>query len=487
MHKNAEQNFFYIEDYINKKSKENTPIKKIEKLNITIDRKTRFERLCQNVKVYFDQEWETEQGKKLESADEILVLQKKAIIGHTKEVNYFKDRIKDYLKKNGLENEWCPSWYEDLTAAIYHENWGLAGISKWKIMPNSSSAKVIGEKIFYLSPKSGKMELQEQKISPERLSQLRRALLLRNPEKRADEKYTEVYMLDGTRIIIFDEPLVKEATIIFRKHIIENFTLEEQAKRGTIPMDAVPLFKAQIKCGFNVNFLGPVRTGKTTFLETWQSYEEESLEGIQVETDPEVPEHILKPNSPIIQVVADGKELKRIIKSLVRSDADYMVMAEARDGVALNIAVQVANKGTRRVKSTFHTSDPADFCYDAANEIVNEFGGNLHMIILKVAKSYHYLYELIQLKDKTKKRLNAVHELRYNNDSHEITLHQIMKYNRKTDSWTFKCDIGPDKEYIGEQENEEAFHIFRNELERLEKKYPMQGNNVIRPYYNKYM
>lgn len=479
---------FYIEDYLLKRSSKETAKKKNITSSATIDKQERFEKICKEVEKYFNQEWETENGQKSESSDELLKRHKNAIIGYIKEVNYFKDKINEFLKKNSLANEWYPeNCYENLTDAIFQENWGLAGIAAWKLDPHSSSAKIIGEKIFYLD--EGEQVLQEQKISAERFKKLRKALLLRNPEKRFDEDYTEVYMLDGTRITIFDEPLAKEPAIIFRKYIVENYSFEEQAARGTIPSEIIPMLEAMVKIGYNVNFLGAVRTAKTTMLQTWQSYENPKLEGIQVETDPEVPTHKLMPTSPIIQLVADGEKLRKLIKMLMRGDADYLIMAEARDGVALYIAVTVANKGTRRVKSTFHTSDPADFCFDAANEIIKEFGGDLYMTIVKVAKSYHYLFEMIQLKDKSKKRLNAIYELRWNGKKHEISLHQICKYDHLTDSWTFRYDLGEDKEQIGQIENPEALAIFKNELKSLEEKYPMddQFDHITIPYYNLYM
>lgn len=131
------------------------------------------------------------------------------------------------------------------------------------------------------------MQLQEQKISKDRFQQLRKALLLRNPEIHLSNKYAEVYMLDGTRITIFED--AKEPTIIFRKYIVEKLDFEEQAKLGTIPIEIIPMLKAKVMIGYNINFIGPVRSGKTTFLKTWQSYEDKTLEGVMVETDPEIP------------------------------------------------------------------------------------------------------------------------------------------------------------------------------------------------------
>ncbi len=139
-------------------------------------------------------------------------------------------------------------------------------------------------------------------------------------------------MLNGTRITIYGEGKTKETqdTIVFRKFFVKDYTFEKQVALGSIPKESVPLFKAMIRSGYNVAFTGAVRTAKTTFLTTWQSYENPKLEGVSVETDPEIPFHEIMPEAPILQLVADGEELEKIVKSIMRSDADYIILGEAR-------------------------------------------------------------------------------------------------------------------------------------------------------------
>jgi len=472
---------FYIDEYIANKLGKKKDKGKI--LNIGKDNYGRFEILCEAIKNYFQQEWENSEGKQADGYSILLERQKKAIIGYQKEVNFFKDKIAEYIRANNLTNEWFPTWYEDIVEAIFEENWGIAGFSYWKKTNDSSSAKLIGSRIYFMI--DGKLKLQPQKISLERYNQLRKALLLRTPKMRLDKKYAEVYMLDGTRITIYDDGLTKEGqpSIVFRKYIIPNHTFEEQASRGTIPYDIIPMFKAMIKVGFNVAFTGAVRTAKTTFLKTWQSYEDTSLEGIMIETDPEIPLHEMMPDAPIIQLVCDGEELKGVVKSILRSDADYIIMAEAREGIAFYIALEVTDRGTRRSKLTAHFTKALDFPYNVADRIVKEYGGSLYSTILKVAQNFHYVFEFVQLKDKSKKRLNGIYEIRYDSMNHKVTIHQICKYRIKTDDWVFKDDIGMDKIEIGNFEDEEALIIFQNELKNLSSKYPMEENNVFVPAY----
>jgi pilus assembly protein CpaF len=424
-----------------------------------------FQKLCRRVNTEFLKEWED--GK--ENLDSALRIQKKAIIGYENEVSYFKSRIRQLIKKYGAEHSAYPGWYESLEDGIYQENWGLAGISEWFAgrYRESSSAKIIGDRIYFLE--EGQMRLKPQTISKDRREQMVRAFLLLTPEERLDKEFHEVYMLDGTRVTIFGGSMTKkdQDVIIFRRYIIPSYSFEEQAARGTIPADSIPLLKAMARLGYNVAFTGAVRTAKTTFLSTWQSYEDKSLEGVMVETDPEIPIHSLMPEAPIVQLIADNEKLKHLSKNLLRSDADYFILAEARDGIALDTAVKIASKGTRRMKITFHTREPLDFSYDVAFEIVKSLGGNLDSTARKVASSFDYIFHFIQLKNKSQKRLKSIYELGIDRDTLKISMKEICRYDHRSDDWKWEYAVSRDKLIIGEEEDETVLEVFLKELKSL--------------------
>jgi len=443
---------FYVEDYLLAKDVDKS------------DKTYSFETLCKLINKDFLKEWDEQRDNIRTTLD----IQKNAIIGYKKEVAFFKNKIIDLLKNYGKSLD-LPPWYESLEDGIYHENWGLAGISEWfsDSYKESSSAKVIGDRIYFME--NGKMCLKEQRITKERREQLIRALLLLTPEERLDKEFHELYMLDGTRVTIFGGAMVKEGqdVIIFRRYIIPTYTFEEQNKRGTIPKKAIPLFKQMVALGYNVAFTGAVRTAKTTFLSTWQSYENESLEGVMVETDPEIPLHMIMPNAPIVQVLADNDRLSSIIKNLLRSDADYMIMAEAREGAALDVAVRIAGKGTRRVKITYHTREPLNFPYDVASEIVASQGGDIHIVAKKVASSFDYIFHFVQLKDKSKKKLKSIHELSYDRTENKIDMKCLCEYDYLTDKWSFYNVISEDKRNAAIEEDADGFQKFSSLLAQI--------------------
>ncbi|HPO04277.1 MAG TPA: ATPase, partial [Bacillota bacterium] len=330
------------------------------------------------------------------------------------------------------------------------------------------------DRIYFMQ--EGRLRLMPQKIHKHRREQLVRAFLLLTPHERLDKDFHEIYLLDGTRVTIFGGQMAKQGqdVIIFRRYIVPNYTFEEQARRGTIPEDAIPLFKAMVDFGPNLVIAGQVRSSKTTFLSTWQSYEDPELEGVMVETDPEIPMHLLAPDAPIIQLIADNEELRSISKNLLRSDADYFILAEARDGSALETALKIAAKGTRRMKLTFHCKDPLDFPYDAAFEIVKATGGELNSTAQKVARSFDYVFHFIQLKNKNQKRLRSIYELSLSREPEKIEMVCICAYDHKSDSWNWKYHIGSSKKELAEEENPEAFERFKNRLDLLAREHPLE-------------
>ncbi|MDR0854641.1 MAG: ATPase [Clostridiales Family XIII bacterium] len=398
--------------------------------------------------------------------ENILELQKKAIMGHKEEMEILTAAIKEIVEREELDFDF-PNWHESSESAIFHEVWGLAGMAEWfgAAYKESGSAKIIGERIYFMD--SGRLKLMPQRMDQNRRGQLIRAFLLITPDERLDRDFHEIYLLDGTRITIFKDRMTKENqdAIIFRRYIVPEYSFEQQAKLGTIPEAAIPLFEEMVKIGFNVAFCGSVRSAKTTFLSTWQSYEDPRLEGVMVETDPEVPLHKIMPDAPIVQLLADGDVLKSVSKNLLRSDADYFVMAEVRDGNALDVAVRVARKGTGRMKITYHTRDPRRFAEDAAVEIVRATGGDVFETALRVADSFDMVFHFAAFGDRGEKRLLSINEM--SADNGEIRMNEICRFNPAAGTWDWKSHISASKASIMERNAPESFRRFRRILAEL--------------------
>ena len=409
-----------------------------------------------------------------------LALQKRAIIGYAEDVGAYLQAIAGVLDEQGLRGRFpVPPWYEGEEDAIFHEVWGRAGMAQWWRGPyaDSPSAKIIGDEIFFLT--DGRMKRMPQRIGTHRREQLIRAFLLLTPEERLDRDFHEIYLLDGCRVTVFKGTMAKKGrdTIIFRRYTVPEYTLDEQEARGTIPEAAIPMFTAMAHTGYNVVFCGSLRSAKTTFLSTWQRMEDPALEGVMVETDPEIPLHQLMPGAPIVQLTCDGDRLKAVSKNLLRSDADYFIIAEARDGIALDTAVRIAGKGQGRMKMTFHTRDPLSFPEDVAVEIVRAAGGDVRETAVRVAGSFDYLFHLVSIRRLNAKKLCGVYEVgktAAGPDGYSAEerargwyVREICRYDFSHDSWAFTNHISAGKRSRGMESDAAAFSAFTRELESL--------------------
>lgn len=444
-----------------------------------------FEEACRRIKDCFDYEWKDfDDFEKMER----LELEKAAILGYEEAMNYYKTRIAELIRQEHLEEAQVPRWYENLIEGLFAELYGLAGLSPWvydktEVYKNSSSAKLIGDRLYCLI--DGKPCLQPQSIGKERREQLKRAFLMNSPQERMERGFHELYLTNGIRITIYSGLRTKpnEDIMVFRKYLLQDLSFENLSELGTIPQEAVPLFREMVCIGFNVLFTGPVRSGKTTFLQVWQRCENPQMEGLAISTDPETPWEKIMPDAPIMQLVADGEELAEITKSLLRGDNDYVILEEMRDAQSYRLALELASIGAGRCKATVHSGDIGTLPYKIASKIRSVYGGDEQSLIAQVFRSFDYVFEFSQQKDnRAKKVLKSISELCYENEKDVVSIHKICEYDAVQKKWNWNSHLGEDKEEKLRLWPEET-KMMKRELTNLSERNPIIGKSVIYPRY----
>lgn len=445
-----------------------------------------FEEACVCVRAIMEGRWRAACD---EEKARILEREKRAIMGYEEEIFDYQKTISEILREEGLGAVPCPSWYRDAAEGVFAELYGLAGLTPWvydatPAYRDSSSAKLIGDRLYCLI--DGKSVLQPQRISRDRRAQLRRALLLSTPQERAEKGFHEIYLHNGIRVTIYAGERTKpeQDIMVFRKYLLKELTLENLAELGTIPKEAIPLFRGMIRVGFNILIGGPVRSGKTTFLQIWQKEEDPRLEGLAISTDPETPWHVLMPEAPIMQIVADGEnELEALTKSLLRGDNDYVLLEEMRDAAAYRLALEITSIGTRRCKCTIHTQDPVGLPYRMATRICSRYGGSEQNLIRQICKNFHYLFEFAQEEaDRSKKKLRQIVEYCSEPESGRIAIHTICQYDPRTERWNWNAHFGEDKKKIGLLYPKEVEEM-QIKLKELAARNPLMGKSTVYPRY----
>ncbi len=402
-----------------------------------------FGTLLRDVLKCLEEEWKStgEQDR-----TERLEMEKKAIMGYPEEADKVRDRIREIIEENDFEKSY-PPWYRSAEDAVFNELFGLAGIAPWAYDETeeyirSSSAKLIGDKLYCLI--DGKSVLQPQRIGRKRREQLKRALLMATPNERLENGFHEVYLYNGIRVTIFSGHRTKEGQdiMVFRKYVLENMKFEDLAELGTIPPGSGELFSLLVKAGVNVIFAGPVRSGKTTFLRVWQSYEDRDLEGLAIATDPETDWTKIMGDAPMMQIVADGEELENITKPILRGDNDYVLLEEMRDAVAFNIALEITSLGTRRSKATVHTMSADALPYMMAEKIRHRYGGETRDIIRKIVENFDLVFEFRQMDDnRSVKKLTAITQYYIDKETGKPASLKMMKYDFAGSRWIWNSNL----------------------------------------------
>jgi len=306
-------------------------------------------------------------------------------------------------------------------------------------------------------------------------------LLLESPYEDTNKGFHEVYLHNGIRITIYSGQKTKkgEEIIVLRKYLLNNLSFDELVSLETIPKEAIKVFKLMIKIGYNVLFAGPVRSGKTTFMQSWQVQEDPNLEGLVLATDPETPWHKLMPNYPIMQLIADGEELETITKSILRGDNDYVILEEMRDEIAYNLALEITSIGTKRCKATIHDNDSYSIPYKMASKIRAKYGGNMRDIIGRVFMNFDLVIVLNQRADnRSYKRMISMEEYYYDEVNDLAVINTICEYDVKGNKWLWNMNLLNKVKF-----HEEDMEELTMELTKLHSYNPLNKDVLIPGYY----
>lgn len=409
---------------------------------------------------------------------ERLELQHRAIVGDPRAVKVFKDEIADFIRANNLSNTDFPGCYQDLPTAVFQEVYGWGPLAKWWDLPKSQSALVLGTQIFY----DGILQ-KERFSSPERVWELIHSLCLKDATSRinAHQPDLEVEMYDGTRVSISIPPRGHEYEITFRKFILEDFSLDNLVALGTIPEEALPVFRGLARGLPNTLIVGPVRSGKSHTLKAivHERFQERSYTVVSIETHFELALRKMLPFDPIIEKQADEETLHKIFKTVLRKDLDFGIMGEIRS-VEAECAMLLCERGTRGFLGTFHITHPQNIPGSWARLILDKFPNRSYAAeVMRVADNIDIVIVQKELTDRNVKKIVSVVELRFDPIALKVSTHEIMRYNYEQNSWAFKFDLS--QQLLDEMSlaSPQAAENMINTLKFLEKRKPIDGTNKV--------
>lgn len=387
------------------------------------------------VRTYFQNRFESSSNEK--EVERWLDLQDQAIRGKVSAIEWFKNEIEEYLAKNNWMNVDFPfrQAYGDIVEAVYQETYGIGVVSTWWKHSKyllSQAASIIGTKVLFEFP-GEEEDLQEEIYyhSDKDVERIAKQLSLRSPVGKLNPSNPslEIDMEDGTRVTITIPPMTVEVQIIFRHFTIERASFEEIADKRTFERSFIPILDMILFGRGTSCICGPVKSGKSTFLKACIERRRTRDRILVVHKDfDELRLHKHYTKHTFRQFVITELNMKKVFPVILRSDYEYIVVAELRS-IEAEIFLKSCARGLPGALCTFHTFDPTEIPSQLADLILEDFANKRYdSQVVRAAQNIHFAFVFEELDDRSK-RLARVTVFDWDVGSRSFQTNDILCWN----------------------------------------------------------
>lgn len=408
--------------------------------------------------------------------------QHQAVVGDEHAMSYFISKIMEVLTKHNITTKEFPSFYDSLAEAIFHEVWGVSILRKWDKMPESEAAVIRGKELWI--DLNGHFEKQEEEFeNEEAVQRVKRAFIMRTKDAIINEQNPELEIEreDGSRITMIQKPRGKENYIIFRRFIVKNLSLEEQARLETIREEDIPLFRSFSRSMANIIIAGRVRSAKTTFMKSMIRERNPAYVIAVMEKHYELNLSSEFKNRLIFETQAKEGDLHHVVPRLLRMEHDYIVVGEIRS-IETEGYLQSTERGERGALSTYHLTNVKTVIPQITRHILDEFPNRkFENELARVAKNIDLIICMsTDNGDRRKKRVISVTEIRWDEENKKHSEVDLIRYSPITDQYYYSSDISKELLYLMAEESLENTKIIISHLKKQEQKYPMSDYEKIK-------
>jgi pilus assembly protein CpaF len=399
--------------------------------------------LCKDASVYVEKVIE-EKIKMKDQATDYIEIHHNAIVGEPLSVKIIKEQIQDFLEKSAFSKFVYPSYYHNLIDAIFQEEYGWGPLSLWRNLRDSQAAKVIGTDIWFIENGRWEKQLFSFRSIQQVLSVCERFKNIDKSNKLDSIKNTELETVtyDGIRVSIIIPDRSFEPVITLRNQTITVYNMEEQARLGTFPVEALPVMKILSRLYLNSVIAGPPSSGKSSMLMSMLSETVYTIHTVFIESDFEFFPRLSFPGAPIIhERGADGELEQVVFPKLLRHDIVQVIAAEVRKSES-ELYGTASERGIKMLKGTFHNMDPVNIPGQLARLNVQHHkqGFDYHFEYLRFAENLHFSITMDELSE-TRKRVTGVQFYDVDPISLQVSIFKIVDYSWEKDTWTFHNEI----------------------------------------------
>ncbi len=224
---------------------------------------------------------------------------------------------------------------------------------------------------------------------------------------------------DGSRVNVVLKPVALNGPIMtIRKFPKETVTMDQLISWGSVNEEVVEFLKMIVKAKYNIFVSGGTGSGKTTFLNAMSDYIPKDERIITIEDNAElqirgVP-NLVRLEARNANLEGEGAiTIRDLIKSALRMRPDRIVVGEVRGDETVDMISSAMLNGHSGSMSTGHSNNPADMLHRLETMMMMGIDLPLVAIQRQIASAIDIIIHLGRLRDKTRKVLQIVEVLGY--------------------------------------------------------------------------
>lgn len=237
---------------------------------------------------------------------------------------------------------------------------------------------------------------------------------------------------DGSRVNVVLYPIALNGPVVtIRKFPKEAITMEQLVKWESISAEAAGFLGQLVKAQYNIFVSGGTGSGKTTFLNAMSEYIPKDERLITIEDNAElrikgIP-NLVRLEARNANVEGKGEiTIRDLIKSALRMRPTRLIVGEVRGGEAIDM-LQAMNTGHCGASSG-HANSPKDMISRLETMVLMGLDLPLQAIQRQIASAIDIIVHLGRLRDKSRKVLEIVEVLGYEENTVRLqTLYEFKE------------------------------------------------------------
>lgn len=266
---------------------------------------------------------------------------------------------------------------------------------------------------------------------------IQKILAASGSNKRVDESspYVDFTLKDGSRVNVILPPCSMMGPVMtIRKFTDDIGTVDDLLNLKMLDKNIATLLIAAMKAKFNVMFCGSTGAGKTTLLNVFSRHIPEHERIITIEDTPELrflQEHVVSLVSKPANIEGKGEiTMRDLFVNSLRMRPDRIIIGEVRGEEMLDL-IQSISSGHSGSLAIVHAETPQD-CFNRMVMMMMMAGVRLSTeeIRKQIARAMDIIVHVELFMD-GKRRITAVTDLDYNEETDKITLHNVIHFEQK--------------------------------------------------------